>query len=262
MPLIAYFDASGHKTQDFVVVAGFVSSAKDWTNFDLAWKQRLQKDGLAYFHAVEFAQSTGAFSNGWKDNANRRASLSADLMHIIKAHAYRQFGHVVVNKVLEDNMCAKTRHKFKVSPYSLAGRSCAASLRVWLERDRWDTVPELVFEDGDLDRGFLSDVLVRDGFAPPSFLPGRDRKTSEGANQEGLTPLQAADWLAYEIFKASKAEGVYRWPMLEFLNSPGRLGIYEPDDVKALEIEMNTPMDRILEPIPGNHFFVKADVRE
>jgi hypothetical protein len=258
MALAAYFDASGHKKdQEFLVVAGFVSSVSDWVSFDEKWKARLERDDLPYFHANEFAQSVGAFENGWKDEAKRRESLCADLMEIIKSHAYRQFGHVVINKVLEDNMSAATKAKYKVSPFSLAGRSCAASLRLWLKRDGWNTVPELIFEDGDLDRGFLIDALVRDGFAPPIFRPGRDRETKDGLIIEGLTPLQAADWLAYEIFKASKAAGVYRWPMIEFLSSPGHLGIYEIDDVKALEIEMNTPFDQILKPIPGNQFFVR-----
>ncbi|MGB9488269.1 MAG: hypothetical protein WCD04_19420, partial [Terriglobia bacterium] len=50
------FDASGHESDQLImVVAGFISSVDDWTDFSKKWKERLAEDGLEYFHTKEFS---------------------------------------------------------------------------------------------------------------------------------------------------------------------------------------------------------------
>lgn len=252
MALAAYFDASGHQDdQKYLVVAGFVSSPQEWVNFDRLWGERLRQDGIQFFHANEFAHSIGQF-NGWRGDEARRRSLTADLMDIIKRHVFRMFGSVVINEVLNEEISEQTREQYLINAYSLAGRSCAADLRQWLLKERWQTVPELIFEDGDIGKGLLRRTLVRDGFAEPIFRPKKDTETQDGMVIQALTPLQPADWLAYEIFLASKSQSVERWPLQEFLSTPGydKVGIYSPADLQALEAEVNTPREQILRPVP------------
>jgi len=58
MAMLAAFDASGHESdQPVLVVAGFVSSAKDWDEFSAKWLERLRADDLPYFQASQFANS-------------------------------------------------------------------------------------------------------------------------------------------------------------------------------------------------------------
>jgi hypothetical protein len=91
------FDAGGSEyDQPILVVAGFVSSAMDWDEFAVLWKKRLAEDNLTYFHALDFAHSRKEFS-GWKEQEPRRRKLLSDLIELIKRHAYRKFGSIVVN---------------------------------------------------------------------------------------------------------------------------------------------------------------------
>jgi hypothetical protein len=252
MALAAYFDASGHQDdQKYLVVAGFVSSPQEWINFDRLWTGRLRKDGIQYFHANEFAHSINQFA-GWRDDKKRRESLCSDLMEIIKRHVFRMFGSVVINKVLNEELPERTREEYLINAYSLAGRGCAADLRLWLLKERWRTVPELIFEDGDIGKGLLRETLLRDGFSEPVFLPKKDTVKKDGMVIKGLTPLQPADWLAYEMFLASKSKNVERWPLQQFLNTPGydTVGIYSPADLQAIRAEMHTPRDQVLRPVP------------
>jgi len=242
-----YFDASGHEAdQRFVIVAGFISSPDDWIDFDKHWRARLAKDGLEYFHAEEFAHSREQFADGWKGNHLRRNSLSNDLMEIISAHTYEKFGCVVVNQVLAAEMTEETRTQFLINAYSLGGRSCAADVRRWQLGWGGKTVPELVFEDGDIGKGLLRKVLLRDGFAEPLFGPKKDQVSGDGLIIPALTPLQAADWLAYEVFLASKSQSINRWPMQQFLLKPGSVGLYSPHDLQALELALTTPPGQII----------------
>ena len=96
---VAAFDASGKEDLRCIVVAGFVSSAKDWEGFHQAWRERLAVDGLCYFHMSEFAHSTGTFREGWKGNDDRRKKIFGDLVGIIKSHAYRSFACVMLPEV-------------------------------------------------------------------------------------------------------------------------------------------------------------------
>jgi hypothetical protein len=255
MALAAYFDASGHEAdQKCVVVAGFVSSVEVWAELETLWTERLGKEGVKYFHAGEFAHSTGQF-DGWRGDTARRNALTGDLMEILKPRVFRKFGHVVIREALGE-MSGENKEKFLVTAYSLTGRSCAADLRKYLAREKWQTAPELIFEDGDIGKGKLRDTLLRDGFAEPLFKPKKDRVLKSGLTELGVVPLQTADWLANEMFQAIKQNRRDRWPMKEFETTPGRLGVYTSADVKALDTEMNTPLDRIMKPIEGSHFFV------
>src|SRR5689334_15203948 len=98
MSIEAYFDGGGHERQKYLVVAGFISNPENWADFEKNWRSRLKKDGLNYFHAVEFAHSNRQFANGWLGNENRRRSLVSDLMLIIKRHVFRKFCNVVINE--------------------------------------------------------------------------------------------------------------------------------------------------------------------
>lgn len=245
MPLAAYFDAGGDQVdQRYLVVAGFVAPLTSWDEFEKRWRDRLAADGLKYFHAVEFAHSRKEF-DGWRDDEQRRRNLLSDLMEIIKTHVSRKFSNVIINNALNANISGLTKKRFHINAYSLAGRTCAARLREWMTLERWNTSVELIFEQGDIGAGLLRECLMRDGFQEPSFRPKKDRQI--GATLElAPTPIQAADWLAYEIFLAAKKNNLDRWAMQEFLTTPGNGGVYTTRDVERLEHVLQTPLEQFL----------------
>ena len=248
MPLAAYFDASGHEDdQKVVVVAGFVATPEMWLEFDSQWKARLAQDGIKYFHAVEFAHSNKQFE-GWREQRAKRELLLENLMDIIKANVSRKFVSAVIIEALNENMTAETKEKLHINAYSLAGRTCAGRLRAWQDRERWTTVPELIFEDGDKGKGLLRTALLRDGFSEPIFRPKINTPAPDELIREGLTPLQAADWLAYEMFLACRDQRENRWPFSQFLTTPGDMGVYLARDIERLEALLNAPADVAVSP--------------
>jgi len=233
--LAAYFDCSGHEDdQEFVVVAGFLSSDDEWDRFETLWVDRLKADGVEYFHAVEFAHSTKQF-DGWRNQEARRRALGCDLMGIIKRHVFRKFGCVVINNTLTENMCEEVKTEHFVNAYSLAGRACVTYLWQWLRQNQWKTVPALIFEDGDKGQDRLRKGMKQDAFPDPNFKPKRDRTKKDGLIEKGMVPLQAADWLAYESFVAMKKENLDRWARQEFESTPGEIGVFLPSGIQQIQ---------------------------
>ena len=243
--LTACFDASGHESdQKYLVVAGFISAADQWIEFQDQWKNRLAEDGLTYFRMAECAQWSREFSK-WNKDEPRRRKLLGDLMDIIKAHAHRKFGCIVVIKTFEKYVLTTHRENFLHNAYVLAGRACAGDVRRWLKTTG---IPRfaLVFEDGDVGKGKLRERLEEDGFPTPIHFFHKKDGIKDGIKKdihyEGFTPLQASDWFAYELFKATSDESIDRWPLQEFYKIPGdEIGIYEPENL----LSVNRMLDEI-----------------
>src|SRR5258708_18467377 len=127
-------DASGDESTPVLTVAGFVSSVTDWEEFSDEWERRLKRDGIEYFRAVEWAHGNEQFE-GWLQKEEERKQIAADLMDILRRHAYRQFGCAVINKAFQQIDVA-LRKEFLLCAHSLAGRTCAKLLRDWAISER------------------------------------------------------------------------------------------------------------------------------
>src|SRR5713101_3789943 len=98
------FDAGGDDGTEYMTVAGFASSAKDWDEFSQKWKARLEMDGIAFFRALDANSFRGPFEH-WRDLPNKielRQALFADLMDLIVRNTYRKFACTIVNKEFQD----------------------------------------------------------------------------------------------------------------------------------------------------------------
>jgi len=223
----ASFDASGHlrdNSQPFLVVAGFVSHADSWIKFDAAWSSRLAADGISCFHMVDFAASRGDFKDGWRNNEPRRKKLLEDLLDIIRTYTFRWFGSIVENENLTSLISKRHREQYYYNAFSLAARTCMHRVDNWCSREKINSVVNFVFEDGDFGRGELIKQLDKfSHFPKPDFRPKKD-KIKNGRLTPGFSPLQAADFLAYEIRIAcgkKKTVGYHpRWAMEEFSRLP------------------------------------------
>lgn len=240
------FDAGGDDRTEVLTVAGFASSTKDWDAFSLAWKERLDRDGVTFFRAVDAAHFRGPFQH-WHGLPNReqlRRALFADLMTILKQHAYRKFGCTIINGAFQQ-MDAALKEEFALTAYSVAGRTCEKHAREWVlaEWKNHDMPVELVFERGDKGQHLLQKRLADDNCFLPTFKPKLDTM-EDGILQPGFIPLQAADWLAYELSLAMKqAESgktvesttELRWAMQEFLGIHGNTGVFTIEDMQQFQ---------------------------
>lgn len=245
--LIFAFDAGGDDNTEHLTVAGFASSTEDWSDFSEKWKARLEKDGIPFFRAVDAASFRGPFEH-WRELPNReqlRRALFADLMELIKGHAYYKLACTVINKDFRDTS-KELRQQFAPRAYSLAARTCEKYARKWM-MEEWKSCPELkiglVFEAGDLGSGKLREQLRADiGHIPLTFLPKKNTKRNDGTIENGFIPLQAADWFAWELNRATRdfygrldSESQLRWPMQQFLRHPsGYMGMYSLENLKEM----------------------------
>lgn len=245
------FDASGDERTTLLSVAGFVSSAEDWKAFSEAWTNRLTQEGIECFHAVDANAFRGEFEpfRNRSDKVQWRERLFSDLMDILKRNVYRKFACTVINKDFHQ-MSEPLRQEFSLSAYSLAGRTCEKQARQWA-LEEWKN-PEmaigLVFEAGDRGYGKLQERLTKEkGCIPPTFRPKKDRLRDDGTIEPGFVPLQAADWLAWEVNRATQtfyedkleSEDDVRWPMQEFLMLHGYMGVYTPENIQDMEANID-----------------------
>jgi hypothetical protein len=243
-------DASGDDSRPVFTVAGFGSSEKDWQDFSELWTERLKQEGIAFFRAVDAAHFRGQFEP-FHDRVDRRAwreKLFSDLMDILKRHVYRKFGCSIINSAFK-NLSPELAENFALSAYSLSGRTTEKHIRKWIKDEWTNTTPVvIVFEAGDLGIGTLQRRLLEDGSFPPTFRPKKDTVREDGGIEYGYVPLQAGDWLAYELSIAVRdiADGKVqeisqlRWPMQEFHHIHGEPGLYDADNITELEKSLTT----------------------
>jgi hypothetical protein len=245
--LVAAFDASGHPCdQEFLVMAGFVSSSSDWNRFSINWSNRLKKSGIEYLHSSEILNQIPTHSE--------RESLLRDLVDIIRKHAYRKFGLATLTKDLTSRISKHVRDEHHISAYSLAGLGCAEQVVEWWGKsERMASSPmAFVFEDGDNGKGKLRDLFARTGFPAPIFAPGKKPiRAQSGLMRFPFVPLQAADLLAKEYFmfvcdQAERQAGRIpkreprRWLFEEFDRMPGSLFAIDMRGAKIFEPLLNT----------------------
>lgn len=189
----------------------------------------------------EFAHSVGAFTT-WKGEENKRANFLRNAVDIIRACALQGFACLV-----EHEPYARTNAQYHLSewvgtPYALAGRDCVAHANIWLRKDARGLDVDYIFKPGDADAGELRRVLVKDNQPAPIFAQGK----SSVPGTVGVTPLQAADFAAYEVLKAHRLGEnlpLYRCrrSILELAKVLAWWGSYTESDLKALCERVQVP---------------------
>ncbi len=192
-PLALYCDASGNESESIFVVGGAISTVENWRQFDTQWRAALAEDNLKYFRMSEFAQSTRQFKKGWKNNETRRRDLLQRLVSITIAHVKCWVGRAAAS-FGEITMDANRVYQLEeyLQPYPLCAEACIDIAREWQNLSRLDYLPmEYVFESGDEHWGQLRNRIKEDYGHEPLL-----RKKTQA------TPLQLADFAAYEVRKA------------------------------------------------------------
>lgn len=231
--LTSYFDASYDNPKTITIVSGWTSTTGLWERFDADWKLLLAKNHIPYLHMREFAHSVkGSPFEDWKGQENKRANFLRAAVDIIGSYVRHGFACVVEHEAFKQVDVDYMLSEAVGNPYALAGRDCIAHANVWLKKDERELPVEYFFEDGDEGKRALERIVKRDHHLVPYFGPSRDTKSG----QKGLTPLQAADFAAYEILKGSKlGENAplwkYRRSLHELAKIPAWWGQYQKDDL-------------------------------
>jgi hypothetical protein len=190
--LKVYFDESGSPDDTAaVVVAGFLASEKQWTEFERNWGDALSHFCVSRLHMREFAHSLGEF-RGWKGDENKRRRFLSRLINVIRSRTLHSFADaVLMDDYRKVNQTYYLNEIFK--PYTIAARTCVTKISNWAKREGIDESEiALIFEDGAVDK---SDLIHR---------LKADQKTNFTLIKKGdSSALQAADLLAYEHLLAN-----------------------------------------------------------
>ena len=191
------------------VVAGYISKTEQWIDFQSQWLDWLHRFGVGTFHMREFAHSVGEYK-AWKGQNQKRREFLEGLICIIRAQTFRSFAGSILtadfNAVIASN---PSMIQLFGNEFTLCSRACGRDIRIWARTEFPSTTIEYMFEDGDVGKGKLTEIMIRDGFPPPVFRPKKSQKDTV------FTPFEAADFAAWEVRKAlGQVEAGAEWDEL------------------------------------------------
>jgi hypothetical protein len=199
LTLHGYFDESGtHCGSRAVSVAGYLSTADRWLDFEKEWKQALCEYGLCpgYFHMTDFVARRGIYAD-WTDD-ERRDRL-AKLICIINRNTLASVGFALPMRDYYSSF-SQAAKRYTGGAYGLAAVSCFMDASRAIQPEYAAARIAYVFERGVKGRGQVMKVF--DQAWDSLELREKHRLLSlKYEDKRDLVPLQAADILAYELYR-------------------------------------------------------------
>lgn len=216
--LTVYLDESGvHRDSKAVTLAGFVSTPDRWVSFEREWREALDDYGLPSFHMVDFAAGRGPYSH-WQ-NAQHRIRFGR-LLEIIKAHVMYGVGIGVPTEPYHRLFSPEAKAHVG-GPYGFAASVAFLEFSYQLPEVVEDPWLAYVFESGQpgidqIAKSFQYNEQVPEQKADLRLL------SLAFQNKLDFVPLQAADILAYELFR----------------HLPAQLGLVERPEVPRRNLQL------------------------
>ena len=196
LALLGYSDDSGtHSESEAVTVAGYISTAEQWEIFNREWGEALKEWGLEFFHMTDFANRVGKYAE-WTDQ-ERRFRL-ARLVGITNRHTLASIGTAVPKRAF-DQVFSKKAKRFVGGAYGLAATAGFLQVVHILEPDYPSARIAYILEAGTNGSGEILKVFnwnYNDREQRPKL-----KLMSLKFEGKEFSPLQAADILAYELYR-------------------------------------------------------------
>ena len=194
--ITAYFDDSGTSPSNSVVVtAGYIGSAAQWTKFTLQWNGLLSEFGITKMHRGDLESLQREYL-AW--TPEKRKLLVHKAQEIIRQRTYTGLGNSVIKADFEA-VFPPILKKFYGGAYGYCAFLCIARAKNWFDKTNTVDPIDWVFEAGTEGSGQF-DILMRALYANPD-LRRNFRVNTWSFRDKATIPLQAADVLAYEIYK-------------------------------------------------------------
>ncbi len=201
--LTIYCDESGTDERNRVaVVAGYVGQVAKWKQFTKEWSRVLRKSPYRVnaMHRADLETWHGEFTEerGW--DPERRKQFLRELHAIIKSRTRVGLGTAVIKEDWERVMPDWLK-RFFGGVYGWCAHECVVAARKWCERSirRYVHPIDWVFERGALGQGQVAQMFTELQSHP--ILSKEYRVGAWRFAGKEVVPTQAADTLAYEIFK-------------------------------------------------------------
>ncbi len=192
--LRAYFDRSElFKPEGVVAVAGYLSPAEGWIDFEKRWREVLSDCRIRCFHMTDFEAGQGEFL-GW--SKVKKLDCIKRLLGIINRTV--AFGGAA--SVRTADYVAVPDADRKPPVYAFCATQAVVQVMRWIRDRRRSAAPvACVFELGDEGAGAITDAL---NSAKRRYSEFDKRLWSVSFESKmNMVPLQAADLLAYETAK-------------------------------------------------------------
>lgn len=215
--LQAYMDDSGtHDGSSHCLVAGYWGGASEWKRFERAWNKAVAEEGLEEFHAKEFwprisGKRLGKYF-GWNDD--RHQSFADRLLAIIGSHKIYPFACGVIASEWEKQPVRL--RKVYSGLHHLAAKNDSAIKSVFLPFQVCIVRAASYCHPG-VPMNFIFDEDPKiAGRASQCFLKLKQEAIEDKdpilrnlgqlvfADSKKSAPLQAADLLAYEMYRYGK----------------------------------------------------------
>ncbi|MBN4064589.1 DUF3800 domain-containing protein [Dehalococcoides mccartyi] len=193
----AYFDESG--TQDgaeVIAVGGFVAESSRWRLFTEEWQATIHSYDLDYFHMTDFESYQGPYASWTTDELKNCINQLLDIIH---RHVIQSVGIIIPLRSFDQIMSERAK-SICGDAYGLAAIQCWANLASTARDPRIDSAFEVVMEDGAKGKGSLLEV-VRAASGDSEWFENNRISSLSFEDKREFPPLQAADILAYELYK-------------------------------------------------------------
>lgn len=247
MRLWGYFDASGtQKNPDgqgryspAVAVSGYLATPKQWSNFQKEWKIVLDIAGIPYFHMTDFVARVKEYK-GWTQE--KRDEIYQALLAVIQRNVMYGIGALVLLSDYREVINTEFRQAVVGQPFTFCSKMCLFAAAQWAERVGYKDSIRYVFDDGDQHK---QDILKAHTHACTDEELSAFYRFSTGSltfgHKDKVTPIQAADILAYEMYKEmyrnvypSEPKRYTRRSMHALLDQDGDYKVYNKDGLMGV----------------------------
>jgi hypothetical protein len=208
-----YFDES-YGTANAYSVAGYVSTIEQWGEFEREWKELLKDFNIEYMHKRELEHLRGQFSyaKDWPKEKQRelRVAVNKRACGIILRRVNAGFAASVYKTDWQEFDKGRWAFALGESFYAAGAFQCLKLVSSWIHRFNRNEPIYYVFEKGAEGQKEVRALLERTEKDPEarafarmagwSFESKKD-EVIKGVRYPGVVPLQAADFLAYEMYR-------------------------------------------------------------
>jgi hypothetical protein len=224
--LTAYFDESGSKSTSLVTIAGYIADERRWKRFEREWASTLKEYDVQYLHMKEYAHRRGEFK-GWPER--KRRALMSKLVWIIKSNVKFRVGVVVPCEAYKLIVGLLDPNDTRLSPFWHCFQYCLRGVVEYCQKHKITDDIALVFDENNESSKHATGFYT--AFKQSPNVPNRNQLVSLSfADDKKLTPLQAADLLAYEFNKYH--QGYVRKPLDMLDGTDGAFGMWTAEMLK------------------------------
>jgi hypothetical protein len=209
--LTIYIDDSGTSPNETIAVAaGWIAKTPAWTLLERGWAkvQNVESHRFTCMHMGEFSHGSKEFE-GW--DLNKKLLVIRKLTPLITKRALKGFALGVVKKDFDEIVPANLRAQGFENHYTYAIRRVLGMIHDWRKAEGFDDLPiEYIFDFMNLHdprRMEIQKVFTSIGTEHENLnLYGLTKDGFNFKDKKSLPPLQAADMLAWTIYRAMQHE--------------------------------------------------------